>query len=103
MTRIELLHIAHCPNSEQTLLPLQHAVDNTMPLSTSITSTLIDSAETAASTPFVGSPTILVDGMDLFPTDNRTSDLACRIYLTPNGLAGSPTQEQIEAALSARG
>ena len=63
----------------------------------------IDSAETAAQLLFAGSPTILVDGVDLFPTGGRTSDLACRIYLTPNSLAGAPTQQQIEAALGARG
>jgi len=103
MATIELLHIADCPNSAQTLVRLQRAVDKTMPSSKSIKSTLIDSAETAARLPFAGSPTILVDGVDLFPTDGRTSDLACRIYLTPNGIAGAPTQQQIEAALTAHG
>jgi len=103
MATIELLHIADCPNSGETLLRLQRAVDNTMPTNTSITSTLIDSAETAARLPFAGSPTILVNGVDLFPTDGRTSDLACRIYLTPNGMAGAPTQQQIEAALADHG
>ncbi|WP_104126775.1 hypothetical protein [Cryobacterium sp. Y57] len=101
MATIELLHIAGCPNSELTLVRLQRAVDNAMPSNTLITSTLVDSAETAAQVLFAGSPTILVDGVDLFPTDGRTTDLACRIYLTPNGLAGSPTQQQIEAALAA--
>jgi hypothetical protein len=52
---------------------------------------------------FAGSSTILVDGVDLVPTDGRTSDFAYRIYLTPNAMAGSPTQQQIEAALAARG
>ncbi|TFD21818.1 thioredoxin family protein [Cryobacterium sp. TMS1-13-1] len=103
MATIELLHIADCPNSEETLHRLQRAVANTMFSNTSVTSTLIDSAETAARLPFAGSPTILVNGVDLFPTDGRTSDLACRIYLTPNGMAGSPTQQQIEAALAAHG
>jgi len=103
MATIELLHIADCPNSGETLLRLQRAVDNTMPSNTSITSTLIDSAETAARLPFAGSPTILVNGVDLFPTDGRTSDLACRIYLTPNGMAAAPTQQQIEVALADHG
>ncbi|WP_205683942.1 hypothetical protein [Cryobacterium aureum] len=100
MATIELLHIADCPNSAQTLLRLQRAIKNTIPSNSPIKSTLIDSAETAASLPFAGSPTILVDAVDLFPTDGRTNDLACRIYLTPNGLAGSPTQQQIEEALA---
>ncbi|TFD08177.1 thioredoxin family protein [Cryobacterium sp. TMT1-66-1] len=103
MTTIELLYIAGCPNSVQALIRLQRAVDNTMHSNTVITSTLIDSAETAGQVLFAGSPTILVDGVDLFPSDGRTSDLACRIYVTPNGMAGAPTQEQIEAALAAHG
>ena len=103
MATIELLHIADCPNSGETLRRLQRAVDNTMTISTPIKSILIDSAETAAQLLFAGSPTILVDGVDLFPTDGRTNDLACRIYPTPNGMAGAPTQQQIEAALAAHG
>ena len=103
MATIELLHIAGCPNSGETLLRLQRAVEKTMSATTAIRETLIDSAEAAAQFLFAGSPTILVDGVDLFPTDGRTSDLACRIYLTPNGMAGAPTQQQIEAALAAHG
>lgn len=101
MATIELLHIAGCPNSEVTLDRLQRAVANAMPSNAQIKYTLVDSAETAAQVSFAGSPTILLDGVDLFPTDGRTTDLACRIYLTPNGLAGAPTQLQIEAALAA--
>ena len=52
----------------------------------------------AANTRFGGSPTILVDGVDLFPTTPARS-LACRVYATGSGYAGAPTQEQIEAAL----
>ena len=100
MATIELLHIAGCPNSGETLLRLQRAVGKTMPANTAIKYVLVDSAETAAQFLFAGSPTILVDGVDLFPTDGRTNDLACRIYLTPDGMAGSPTQQQIEAALA---
>jgi hypothetical protein len=62
---------------------------------------VIHSAATAARVPIAGSPTILVGGVDLFPANDRTTDLACRIYLTPGGLAGSPTQQRIEAVLAA--
>ena len=103
MATIELIHIADCPNSEETPRRLQLAVANTMSPSTSVTSTLIDSADTAARLTFAGSPTILVDGVDLFPTDGRTSGVACRVYPTPHGLARAPTQQQIDGALAARG
>ncbi|WP_258068755.1 hypothetical protein [Rathayibacter sp. AY1C1] len=43
----------------------------------------------------------MVDGADLFPDSNATIGLACRIYVTPDGLAGAPTMEQLRSALSA--
>lgn len=98
---IELLHIADCPNWEETLRRLNLAATNTLPAGTSIYATLINSTEEAEARPFAGSPTILLDGADLFPSEGRTRALACRIYFTPNGMAGSPTQEQIEEALTA--
>lgn len=100
---IELLHIADCPSWEETLRRLQCAVGKTMPTDTSIEAILIDSAEKAARSSFAGSPTILVNGVDLFPSGGRANDLACRIYFTPSGVAGSPTQKQIEEALTALG
>ncbi len=41
---------------------------------------LLESSEQAAAVPFAGSPTILVDGVDLFPSDGGTKELACRVY-----------------------
>jgi len=101
--RIELLHIAECPNWEATSHLLRAALDATGHPDTPITVTLISSPESAERVPFAGSPTILVDGTDLFPSGERTYELACRMYLTSTGLAGHPTQEQIKESLTARG
>jgi hypothetical protein len=101
--KAEILHIADCPSWEEAGLRLRAALDSTGHQGTAITHTLIASPAAAAEVPFAGSPTILIDGADLFPSDGRTSDLACRVYLTPAGLAGQPTQEQIQAALASRG
>jgi hypothetical protein len=48
---------------------------------------------------FAGSPTILVNGRDPFPAATSTRALSCRLYPTPDGPAGSPTIEQIRAAM----
>jgi hypothetical protein len=49
---------------------------------------------------FPGSPTIRVDGRDLFPAPERESwGLGCRVYTTPQGLRGSPTPEMLREAL----
>jgi hypothetical protein len=49
---------------------------------------------------FHGSPTILIDGIDPFAEPSAPVGLACRVFRTPNGLAGSPTLEQLHAVFS---
>jgi hypothetical protein len=50
-----------------------------------------------------GSPTIRVDGEDLFPLPDRTEyALGCRMYATAEGLKGSPTAMMLRAALAER-
>ena len=101
--KAEVLHIEECPSWEEAGRSLRAALDATGHSDVPITVTLLASAAEAANVPFAGSPTILIDGQDLFPSDGRTSDLACRVYLTTRGLAGRPTQEQLETALAAHG
>lgn len=101
--RAEILHIEECPSWEAAGRSLRAALDSTGHRDVPIAFTVIASASEAARVPFAGSPTIVIDGQDLFPSDGRTRDLACRVYMTPKGLAGRPTQEQVEAALTAHG
>src|SRR5215210_8651010 len=50
---------------------------------------------------FPGSPTIRVDGEDLFTVPERAEyALGCRMYTTPEGLRGSPTAEMLREALA---
>ena len=51
-------------------------------------------------TGFGGSPTILIGGHDPFPRSGPVDGLSCRLYSTPEGPAGSPTVDQLRAALS---
>jgi hypothetical protein len=59
---------------------------------------LVATPEEAERLRFVGSPTVLVDGHDPFAGE-RTFGLSCRVYPTPEGLAGSPTTEQLQSVL----
>ncbi|MGH8867248.1 MAG: thioredoxin family protein [Actinomycetes bacterium] len=52
---------------------------------------------------FPGSPTVLIDGRDPFATGDERPGVACRLYPTPNGMAGSPTVAQLREALTATG
>ncbi len=59
----------------------------------------VETAEDAERLRFVGSPTILLDGRDPFAAAGERFGLSCRVYPTPDGLAGSPTVEQLRRAI----
>ncbi len=59
----------------------------------------VETVEEAERLNFRGSPSILIDGIDPFAPDDAPVGLACRVYPTPNGPAGSPTLEQIRTAI----
>jgi len=61
---------------------------------------LIETQADAEALDFRGSPTLLLDGVPLFPAPDAPPGLACRVYLTPDGLAGSPSLDQLRAAIS---
>ena len=96
--KVELLHIVDCPNTAVAEEHARAALDSLGFTDVPVELVTIHSEDEAASTQFGGSPTILLDGVDLFPTTPARS-LACRVYATGSGYAGAPTQEQIEAAL----
>jgi hypothetical protein len=60
---------------------------------------LVQTPEDAQKLRFVGSPTIRIDGQDPFASPEASYGLTCRVYQTPDGLAGSPTVKQLRAAL----
>jgi hypothetical protein len=60
----------------------------------------VESPEEAERLGFVGSPTILIDGRDAFTSPRDTVGLACRLYQTPDSLAGCPTTDQLRRVLS---
>lgn len=59
----------------------------------------IDTPEEAEEAGFRGSPTVLVDGRDPFAEGEEPVGLACRLYQTPDGTAGSPTMQQLREIL----
>ncbi|MDQ3165959.1 MAG: thioredoxin family protein [Actinomycetota bacterium] len=61
---------------------------------------LVETLEEAERVGFHGSPSILVDGVDVFAEPDDGVGLSCRVYRTPDGLEGAPTVEQLRAALA---
>ncbi|WP_434619787.1 thioredoxin family protein [Arthrobacter sp. A5] len=65
-----------------------------------LTRQVVDTVEEAERVGFHGSPTILINGADMFAA-GATVGLACRRYMTPEGAAGSPSIEQLRSAIGA--
>jgi len=66
-----------------------------------VRTTVIASLEQAEKRGFVGSPTILIDGVDPFAIPGRHPALACRVYATQAGLSGVPPLGDVIAVLTA--
>lgn len=65
-----------------------------------VRSHLVTSAGEAQDLGFRGSPTLSVNGHDLFPGDPSASWTACRLYPTECGLEGAPSVTALKEALS---
>ena len=93
--KIEILHIEECPYWQEAGVRVRTALDSSGHSDVGVSYRLLRTREEAGAVPFAGSPTILVNGEDGFPTEGQTTELACRIYPTGSGFAGLPTIEQL--------
>lgn len=59
----------------------------------------VETVEEAERLGFHGSPSVLVDGVDVFAEPEAGVGLSCRVYRTSGGPAGAPTMAQLRAAL----
>jgi len=100
--RVEVLYFDGCPTyqaAEKILRRLlaQEGAEAEVEL------VAVNTDEEARRLRFPGSPTIRIDGEDLFPVPVRAGyALGCRMYATPEGLKGSPTPEMVRASLAER-
>jgi hypothetical protein len=93
--RIEVLYFDDCPLWQQALEHAKAAVGEGQPVDL----LKIETLEQARAEHFAGSPTIRVDGHDLFPVGDGQYGLACRVYRTADGASGAPSVTMIRAAL----
>lgn len=94
--KLELLYFDDCPNwrvADERLRRVAAA------RGLEVERRLVASPEEAEAARFRGSPSILLDGEDLFADADEPYGYSCRVYQTPDGPAGAPTEEQLERAL----
>lgn len=96
--KLQLLYFDDCPNWKVAAERLDVAAGRR---GLTVERRLVTTSEQAEAARFRGSPTILIDGEDPFASGDEPFGLACRVYQTPDGAAGSPTTEQLEAVLDA--
>jgi hypothetical protein len=98
--RVEVLYFDGCPTyreAEKTLRGVFARKDTEVEL------VAVNTDEEAQRLRFPGSPTIRVNGEDLFPVPERAEyAFGCRMYATPEGLKGSPTAEMVRVSLVER-
>ncbi len=93
---ITLLYFESCPNWKQTDGDLASLADEH---DLNVAYQTVETIEEAEHWGFRGSPTVLVDGVDPFARPTDPVGLSCRIYQTPNGLAGAPTLAMLTQAI----
>ena len=101
--RLELLHIDECPNSDRAHERLEEALAALGRSEVKVDMRLLTTPSDIAGSGFAGSPTITIDGADIFPAGAAADELACRVYQTPQGLSGLPTVDQLIEALRNHG
>jgi hypothetical protein len=102
VVQVSVLYFAGCPNWEETGRRLRRALDLLGQAGTSVGFVQVETEAEAAEVGFRGSPTITVDGEDLFPGGGAPSAVSCRVYSGSGGLAGVPEASDLVAALAER-
>lgn len=96
--RIEVLYLRGCPNAPVACANVQEAL-RLAGLGVVVEEVEVGGDDDIRRLAMRGSPTILVDGRDPFPSSDGPS-LACRLYGTTAALSGAPTVAQLVEVLS---
>ncbi len=101
--KVEVLYFDGCPSYRTAQRTLMEVLDEEG-MEAEVNLVAMNTDEEARRLRFPGSPTIRVDGEDLFPVGEREDwRLGCRVYATPEGLKGLPTTEMLREALTKEG
>jgi hypothetical protein len=100
---IELRFWEGCPSYPAALADLQSVLSEQGLDPDAVRTHEVVSEEQAAELGFIGSPTIVVDGEDLFDTGGQPPALACRVYRLRDGrFSPTPDPEDLREFLAAR-
>jgi len=95
---VTLLYFDDCPNWRVVDAHLQQLAGEIPNLHVRLH--IVDTPEEAERVRFRGSPSILVNGVDVFASADAPVGLSCRVYQTSTGPSGSPTIDQLRDVLT---
>ncbi len=93
--RMTIQFFEGCPHWHLAEQRLRLAMANVGRDDVEITYQLIDSPDDAERLGFHGSPTLLVNGLDVFAKRETPVNFGCRVYETAEGTQGAPSVEQL--------
>lgn len=97
--RIELLYFDDCASYQEARATLEQILAEES-ITAQIEMVRVVDDDDAQAKQFVGSPTLRVNGADLFPEQlSGAFAIQCRVYRTPEGFKGIPTKELLRTAL----
>jgi hypothetical protein len=96
---VELVYFEDCPNWQVAHARLQEALAALGRSDVPVRLHLVRDPAEAQTAGMRGSPTILVDGRDLFPEDDDLPVWSCRLYPVEGVLEGAPSLAALLAAL----
>ena len=96
---VEVRFIEGCPSLPVIRQRLRHALDAVGRAAVDIRFRVVHTDAEAEALGFTGSPTILVDGVDLFGQPDAVVGLSCRLYRSAEGTTGAPSIAHLTAAL----
>ena len=90
---IEILYVTACPHVDRAKSRVREALA-AVGVKASIRETEVATTDYAVRLGMQGSPTILIDGRDAFPT-GEVASLSCRLYRTEQAVDGAPSVRQL--------
>ena len=98
--KIEILYFDGCPNHLPAVERVRTVLQE-MNLPDVVVEVKITDPATAKPLRFLGSPTVLIDGLDMEPAarDSDQFGFSCRTYLTEGRRDGLPAKELVQAAI----
>lgn len=98
--RVVLQYFDGCPGWQVAAQRLTEALKQVTAHAPVVHLEKVSTLEEAERLGFGGSPTILIDGVDLFSDTRLPAGYACRIYMTESGPQSAPSLNQLTARLT---